>query len=329
MASSKHVHELKEQLHAANAAGNVPETLRVLERLKTEVVPTADLLRETKIGISVTSLKKTAPRSVTDAAGALVRQWKEAIGEGGTQKERTGQGKDGPAAPEKKPTRLAPQPQRTSPTVVPNSSTSSASSPASASPPPHYASSPTSVKHSPSPTPFPPAPAAASPKPDRTAKEEGVRFFQPDSDKEEDSTAVVANKTRAACCELLYNILATDTDAETETIRSATVAVEAAAWKAFPPTARKDHKTVPNPAYKAKMRALAMSLKPAGCWREKVLSGEVGPAELVRMASKDFTTSSQQAEQDRLRAAQTRAVVSDPYYEGSYKEEQAWHSKGR
>ncbi|PRQ77179.1 Transcription factor S-II (TFIIS), central domain-domain containing protein [Rhodotorula toruloides] len=58
----------------------------ILKRLKEEVVATDELLRETKIGVTVNKLRNNTAKEVADLAKELVRKWKADVGKTGTKK---------------------------------------------------------------------------------------------------------------------------------------------------------------------------------------------------------------------------------------------------
>ncbi|BGO88496.1 hypothetical protein NBRC10512_003406 [Rhodotorula toruloides] len=74
------VQELRKMLQSAQGAGDAKTCLDVLEKLDKGVVATEELLRETKIGVTVNKVAQSASSpEVTAKAKALVQKWRSAV----------------------------------------------------------------------------------------------------------------------------------------------------------------------------------------------------------------------------------------------------------
>ncbi|KAL7341082.1 transcription factor S-II, central domain-containing protein [Rhodotorula toruloides] len=90
MATAQSILALRKQLIAATGESqNTEDAVIILKRLKEEVVATDELLRETKIGVTVNKLRNNTAKEVADLAKELVRKWKADVGKTGTKKTST------------------------------------------------------------------------------------------------------------------------------------------------------------------------------------------------------------------------------------------------
>ena len=77
---TKEVNEKSKALQKATAAGESPENIvKILNDLKTGVVPTEDLLRSTKIGVIVNRSKQHKNPEVARLANEIVKKWRDDI----------------------------------------------------------------------------------------------------------------------------------------------------------------------------------------------------------------------------------------------------------
>ncbi|KAI4125893.1 MAG: hypothetical protein LQ347_005196 [Umbilicaria vellea] len=77
---TKEVNEKSKALQKATAAGESPENIvKILNDLKTGVVPTEDLLRSTKIGVIVNRSKQHKNPEVARLANDIVKKWRDDI----------------------------------------------------------------------------------------------------------------------------------------------------------------------------------------------------------------------------------------------------------
>ncbi|KAA6415758.1 MAG: transcription elongation factor S-II [Lasallia pustulata] len=77
---TKEVNEKSKALQKATAAGESPENIvKILNDLKTGVIPTEDLLRSTKIGVIVNRSKQHKSPDVARLANEIVKKWRDDI----------------------------------------------------------------------------------------------------------------------------------------------------------------------------------------------------------------------------------------------------------
>ncbi|BGP52742.1 hypothetical protein JCM8202_004375 [Rhodotorula sphaerocarpa] len=278
MATAATILALRKKLVAATAADSPKpaEALEILKQLKTEVVATDELLRETKIGVTVNKLRNNDSKEVADLAKELVRKWKSDVGQGGSKKTA--------AANASTATSSAPSPASA---ATPKSPTPKAELAAPASIAPTSASAPANGSSA---SPASSAPAAplrrqSSGGPARTHKDDGVDFAR--------SEGATGDKTRDKCCELIYDALAQDSGAPSDLILTRSRALEKHVWEQNAA-----------PAYRNKMRSFYLNLKAANNpgLREDVVSGEISIVQLYEMDPKDMASEERKAENRKLAA---------------------------
>lgn len=80
---AKAINEKAKALAKATASGESPSTIiGILNELKTGVVPNEDILRSTRIGVTVNKSKQHKNPDVARLAGDIVRKWREEVGKG-------------------------------------------------------------------------------------------------------------------------------------------------------------------------------------------------------------------------------------------------------
>ncbi|GAA5912175.1 hypothetical protein JCM6882_003075 [Rhodosporidiobolus microsporus] len=294
---------IKKRLKTTNDADEIVD---LLQQLEDKVVASQSLLSDTKIGVVVGSLKAHASPEVVDLATAIVKKWKGEVRPAKPMKEKLASGQIRASSSLPSPTDEKPRPivslqhKKTKPPSPPSAKTASP------------------VQHTP-PSPVSPPPATAA----RTCKTDAVDF---NYDSKDATTSV-----RVKCCELLYDVLAGDSDASAETLCKVVLSVEKAAWLQNPPKKDEDGQTA-SPAYRTKMRQLYLSLKKATSapLRLKVVEGELAPEKLVALGSMDLASEEQRAEHNKILALSLKSATVQANEEpGSYKDEAAWHAKGR
>ncbi|GAA6007965.1 hypothetical protein JCM10207_006982 [Rhodosporidiobolus poonsookiae] len=288
MATAQTILTLRKQLMAATGSDNKPqEAIAILKQLKTEVVATEELLRETKIGVTINKLKNNASKEVADLSKELVRKWKGDVGQTGTKKQTTAAA---PSTNSAAPSPAAATPKSPTPKAEPAASISSVSGPSSsAKPASPAASTPTSTSTPASAS----APALAplrrqsSGGPPRTHKADGIDFAR------DERTA--RDKTRDKCAELIYDALASDSGAPSELILDRARSLEKYVWEQ---TQEEGGAT----AYRNKMRSFYLNLKAANNpgLREDVVSGEISVVKLYTMDPKDMASDERKEENRRL-----------------------------
>ncbi|KWU46834.1 transcription elongation factor, partial [Rhodotorula sp. JG-1b] len=169
--------------------------VEILKQLKADVVATDELLRETKIGVTVNKLRNNDAKEVADLAKELVRKWKADVGRSGSKKTESAF-----AAPVDKPSTTS------SSTAAPINGGSAAS---------------------PSSAPTAPLRRQSSGGPPRTHKADGIDFAK--------GEGATGDKTRDKCCELIYDALAQDSGAPSDLIETRSRALESHVWEQNPP----------------------------------------------------------------------------------------------
>lgn len=183
--------------------------------------------QETKIGVAVNKLRQNPSKEVADLAKEIVRKWKADVGPAASRPSKSDTSSESPSLP-----RL----HAIADSHSPIASNVASPSPAPGSPPATKASKPkpsiSSVASSSAPStsaskPSPaPAPSTSSAPPapkrreslngaPRTHKSDGLEFG-----KGEGSTG---DKTRDKCAEMIYDALASDSDARESVLRSSTM----------------------------------------------------------------------------------------------------------
>ncbi|GAA5899290.1 transcription elongation factor DST1 [Sporobolomyces salmoneus] len=287
MASVQAVITLRKQLMSATSDKKTENVVDILRRLKTEVVATDELLRETKIGITVNKLRSNESKDVSDLAKELVKKWKGDVGQTGPSKKAsaTNAASPSPAPPaqsdSKSPIPAPPKPSvavRTNAVPAPPSPALSKSTTSS--------SSAQAKSESSSAPPPPSAKRRPSGGPPRSYRSDNVDAVNRDS---------TGDKTREKCVELIYDALASDSDAPVDLILSRSRALENHVYDQNPPPEGTAN-------YRNKMRSFYLNLKAAGnpALREGVVSGEISVKELYEMDPKDMASEEQKAVNRKL-----------------------------
>ncbi|KAG0664064.1 RNA polymerase II elongation factor [Rhodotorula mucilaginosa] len=331
MLTAESVKSLGKALLAAHEKNKSEECLKLLRDLEHGVKPTEELLKETKIGMTVNKLaRKSGDKRVVKEAKRVVGKWKDVLG----VTDQKGNGKD---AAKKKDGDSAPQTTSNSPDTVPQ--VTSASLAADGSPsttePAEAAAVVQRRKRSESPTPpnemgdtSPPAckkpktdngesettPEPAAVKNDDKNKDKAARTHK--SDKVDFATRLTAAaprcpqkayKNRLRCCESLYDALASESEATSAVLAERALAVENATWD----KAEKDKgKEGALAAYTPHMRSLYQHLRSAKTpsLRQDLVSGTLSAQQLVDMSPADFRTAEQKALDEAVQQQLTRAA---------------------
>ncbi|GAA5834940.1 hypothetical protein JCM3766R1_002047 [Sporobolomyces carnicolor] len=281
MASAQAVTTMRKQLMSAAAEKKTEDVVEILKRLKTEVLATDELLRETKIGITVNKLRSNESKEVGDLAKELVKKWKGDVGQTGTSKKASASTAPSPSpAP---PSQTAPKSPIPAP-PKPAAAVRTNAVPAPASP---ASSKSVSTANKAATTAGPPsARRRPSGGPPRSYKTDSVDSVNNDS---------TGDKTREKCVELIYDALASDSDAPVDLILSRARALERHVH---------EHNAPPDGTanYRNKMRSFYLNLKAAGnpALREGVVSGEISVKELYEMDPKDMASEEQKAVNRKL-----------------------------
>ncbi|GAA6041575.1 hypothetical protein JCM8097_004273 [Rhodosporidiobolus ruineniae] len=289
MATAQTILALRKKLLAATADNKSEDAIAVLKQLKTEVVATEELLRETKIGVTINKLKSNPSKEVADLSKELVRKWKSDVGQTGTKKQTTAASGSNSAAASPSPaaTPKSPPPKTDPSPSISSAVKPSAPSPAAASPSTSSAPAPGPA---PAPAPAPPVRRQSSGGPPRTHKADGIDFARDER--------TTRDKTRDKCAELIYDALASDSGAPTELILERARGLEKYVWNE---TQAADG-GAGVAAYRNKMRSFYLNLKAANNpgLREDVVSGEISIVKLYTMDPKDMASDERKEENRRL-----------------------------
>lgn len=259
------VHALKKQLTSAVSASNTQEVKNILNRLRKEVVPTEELIRTTKIGISVGKQRQNPDHEISKLAKLIVNEWKN-----GVKKEPTN------------PT------NSTTPTTVASGSQSQKSPTHSLkdlkSPPPPKPSVPsTSISKRPSPS------TSTNVTPTGTAtKRTGPRSSKTETHLKFES---LQDKVRDGSMKSVFDALISDSDAPADLVYERAKAIEAEV-----------NRTNDSTGYKNKMRSLIFNLKDKNNpgLREAVVSGELSSTKLCSMGPADMASEERKAQDRKL-----------------------------
>ena len=138
----------------------------------------------------------------------------------------------------------------------------------------------------------------ASPAPSSNLSNGKPKLHVPPAEREWKKDKIDVNRTgqatRDGCIGLLYNGLCYMSEKASSEILSKAVAIEAAGFTRLGPET--------NPGYSSKMRSLFINLKNKSNpqLRERVLSGEITPDELVMMSTEDLKSDTRKLEDAKL-----------------------------
>ncbi|CAD6566954.1 MAG: RNA polymerase II elongation factor [Cyphobasidiales sp. Tagirdzhanova-0007] len=266
---------LKKALATAASAGKTEEIKNLLLQLKADVKATEELLRETKIGLSVGKLRQNDNSEVASLAKELVKKWKEDVGNIRTKSESKDAGSPQSPVASTKPSpspSLAtgngpPQPARKASAPVPNGSAAIESRPP---PPSHQRSMST---HSMTGAGSPPAISGGEV---RNTKTDNI------------DTRVTEDKTRNKCIELVYDSLAMDSGADSKLILERATEIESGTHRNIKDAA----------AYRTKMRSLYLNIKAKDNpeLRASIVSGEMDGSAMWSMSAADMASAEKKAE---------------------------------
>ncbi|TNY23784.1 transcription elongation factor [Rhodotorula diobovata] len=299
MATKADIQQLRKQLISATGDKDKHQAVSILKRLKAQVVATDELLRETKIGITVNKLRNNDVKEVADLAKELVRKWKGDVGQSGSKKTTTAAAGSASTSTAPSPSPAA-TPASPAPKASPALSASSSAAPSAPAPEITTTVTTTTTTTPSAAAPSPPAPASSGPGPappvrrqssggpPRTHKSDGVRF-------NDGSKGDTGDKTREKCCELIYDALAQDSGAPSDLIFQRARALEKHVWTQNPPPGG-------TATYRNKMRSFYLNLKAANnpSLREDVVSGEISVVALYEMDPKDMASDERKAENRKL-----------------------------
>ncbi|TYJ59099.1 transcription elongation factor S-II [Cryptococcus floricola] len=260
-------------LNAANQAGKPDDVLAILNTLKSQVVPTEDVLRSSKAGVAVGKLRQHATPAVSSLAKEIVKKWRDAVEE--KKKRKRAEGDDGKDVKKEKEDGGA---KRVKAEAGSSAASPSRSTPASTSTP--------DIKQTSPPARQPLSTIDSSRTTPRTAKSDGIAASLK-ADASYDGGR--ADDVRDKCVILIYDALALDSNAESKILQERSRGIERAAHKAMNNSTGND--------YRAKMRSLYLNLKDKGnpALRNEIVLGDVTPetemaSESVRMLNQKLAT---------------------------------------
>ncbi|SCZ91453.1 BZ3500_MvSof-1268-A1-R1_Chr1-2g01419 [Microbotryum saponariae] len=290
---------LKKQLSTAVTKDQPQEIASILQQLKKQVIATEDLIRETKIGVTVNKLKSNPNKAVADLAREIVKKWKNDVGVAASSSSTGGAAKSKPpvsGAGERTASATGSGAELTCVAGLRSASNAPSPSPAPASPvgPIHKTSTSTTKRPPPTSTTAPkeeptaapttttttttasPSKTSSTPVPKRrqslngaprTHTTDGLDFFSDEYS--------LHDKTRDKCVEMIYDAMSFDSDAPTDLICKRAQALE-----------QHVHINEPSAGYRAKIRSLYLNLKAANnpSLREDVVSGEISVTRLYGMS---------------------------------------------
>ncbi|SGY38083.1 BQ5605_C003g01955 [Microbotryum silenes-dioicae] len=278
-----------------------PEIASILQQLKKQVIATEELIRETKIGVTVNKLKSNPNKAVADLAREIVKKWKNDVGVAASSSSTGGAAKSKPpvsGAGERIASATGSGAELTCVAGLRSALNAPSPSPAPASPagPIHKTSTSTTKRPPPSSTTAPkeeltaaptttttttttttsPSKTSSTPVPKRkqslnsaprTHTTDGLDFGSDEYS--------LNDKTRDKCVEMIYDAMSFDSDAPTDLICKRAQALE-----------QHVHINEPLAGYRAKIRSLYLNLKAANnpSLREDVVSGEISVTRLYGMS---------------------------------------------
>ncbi|KAM0793706.1 hypothetical protein ACM66B_001131 [Microbotryomycetes sp. NB124-2] len=277
------VQALKKQLSSAVAADSADDIKRVLNQLKSDVVVSEELIRETKIGVMVGKLRQNGNKQVVELSKEIVRKWKADVGQPASKKADASQNSSNVASPSPAPGSPAPSKSESKSTKQMPPASSSLSASTATKPADDKsktkAESQASGSNGAGGATLTRRESNGAP---RTHVTDGLDFF-----KDKDATG---DRTRDKCAEMIYDALASDSVAPIDLIQSRARALEKHVYSVNPPPEGTN-------AYRQKMRSLYLNLKAANnpSLREDVVSGEISVNRLSEMSAAEMASEEQQA----------------------------------
>ncbi|ODN76855.1 transcription elongation factor S-II [Cryptococcus amylolentus CBS 6039] len=257
-------------LNAANQSGKPDDVLAILNTLKSQVIPTEDLLRSSKAGVAVGKLRQHATPAVSSLAKEIVKKWRDAVEE--KKKRKRAEGDDGKDVKKEKEDGGA---KRVKAEAGSSAASPSRSTPASTLTP--------DIKQTSPPARQPLSTIDSSRTTPRTAKSDGIAASLK-ADASYDGGR--ADDVRDKCVILIYDALALDSNAESKILQERARGIERAAHKAMNNSTGND--------YRAKMRSLYLNLKDKGnpALRNEIVLGDVTPETVANMTKDEMASES-------------------------------------
>jgi len=263
--------QLRKQLATAVAGNHVEQIKQILRRMKTEIHASEDLLRETKVGLSVGKLRQNGSKEVAEMAKEIVRKWKNNVAptSSGVKNDARGSASQSPA---------------------PSGSQSISASPAPDSKPiisSDIKSSPSTINSN----------GSKSNKATRKDSSGGMITGPRSAETDAVDFNEYSDPTRDKCMQLVYDALVQDSAAPSDLIYKRAKDIEAGTLDAYP-----DEKNPgqPGKAYRDRIRTLCFNLKKNAVLSGNVVSGDESVAKLVKMSAQEMATSQLKEERIKL-----------------------------
>lgn len=288
------MNSLKKQLVSAVANSNDQEIKEILERLKRDFNPTEELIRATKIGITIGKQRQNPNPEIAKLAKSIVNQWRHVVKKdpgGGTSTQKTNRSTTPPTSTPathqnpKSPSLSSSQHLNLrSPQPAPKSS-------ASAHPPPSSLSTTTGTSTSTVQASNLPSSSSSHPSSTNQIKRTGT----PRSSKTEDPSLnfeVYKNdKVRNGSFKAVFDALIFDSDAPADLVYDRAKSIE-----------YEVNRTHDSNGYKNKMRSLIFNLRDKNNpgLRESVVSGEISASKLCTMGPQDMASEERKAQDRKL-----------------------------
>ncbi|KDQ07096.1 hypothetical protein BOTBODRAFT_39078 [Botryobasidium botryosum FD-172 SS1] len=253
--------KLTKDLTTAASSGSPQVVVGILAQLKKRVKATEELLRETRAGVAVGKLRTHAAKEVSDLAKELVRKWKAEVEVGKKGKAPTGEATTSSAAA----TAIKRNPSIS--TAIKREGDKSGSKSASPATPS-------------TPLPMTPSSTSATSLPTAQSQNPSVRSMKSDGVKVETK----GDKTRDTCLALIYDALASDSNAPSDQILSRATGIEVLVFAEF------DRSTAG--PYRGKMRRLYLNLKDKNnpSLRAAVVSGALAVQRFCTMSVQEMAS---------------------------------------
>jgi len=254
--------KLTKDLTTAASSGSPQVVVGILTQLKKGVKATEELLRETRAGVAVGKLRTHAAKDVSDLAKELVKKWKAEVEAGKKGKvpangAATSSGAGKPAI--KRNPSISTAIKREG-----EKSSSKSASPATPS----------------TPLPLTPGSTSAASLPTAQSQNASIRSMKSDGVKVETK----GDRTRDTCLALIYDALASDSNAPSEQILTRATGIEALVFAEF-------NRSTAQP-YRTKMRRLYLNLKDKNnpSLRVAVVSGSLGVQRFCTMSIQEMAS---------------------------------------
>jgi transcription elongation factor S-II len=250
---------LVKDLNAAATAGKPEDVVTILNRLKSSVRATEDLLRETKAGVAVGKLRSHASKDVSILAKDLVKKWR-------TEVDASKKTKGSPAGSGKPPNVATNLAKKSTDRAA---SSESPSTPAASLPP----STPTTSSH---PTPQP----QKTPVRSSNGASDAPRSTKTDQVK----VPPLGDKVRDAGLIVFYDAIAWDSNAPSDLIMKRALQIETQLYKESGNSTAGD--------YRAKMRRLSFNLKAKNNpgLRRAVVEGNIPVERFCKMTNEELAS---------------------------------------